>query len=935
MLVLVAMLWSGHGAFAASPAAEPTSPYVVVLADGADVDQRVGGFARSLGIRASQTYRHAIPGFAAHLSDRQLAALRADPAVRFIEPDRPIQLTAQTLPTGINRVDAELSPVAKIDGVDSRVDADIAIIDSGIQADLPDLNVAGGVNCVPTEPDWSDGFAHGTHVAGVAAALDNGYGVVGVAPGARVWSVRVFDRNGFSLLSWIVCGIDWVTGQRDPQDSSRPLFEVANMSLRDAGSDDGNCGLNSGDAEHRAICASVASGVTYAVSSGNDGTDSSRWIPAAYPEVITVSALADFNGQPGGGAASTCASFSSSDADDTFADFSNYGPAVDLIAPGKCILSTYPTTKDASGYRVLSGTSMASPHVAGAVALYKALFPYATPADVRNALRATGSGDWITSSDPDGTHEPLLNVSNLASAPPPVDFSISASPTSLSIDQGGTATSTISTRIVGSSGTVRLTATVSPSGAGVTATLGADSVTAGKGTTLRIGAASGAQTGGYTVNVKGTEGTKVHSTAVSVTVRAPSPDPTPTPTPTPSPGTGATYVAVTPNRILDSRFGNGLSGRFQAGIPRTFQVTNRNTGNSALNVPSTAIAVTGNLTVTEQTAAGWLTVTPTADGDPPTSTLNFPVGDNRANGVTVPLGAGGLLSIVYNGAPSAATTHVIFDVTGYFLPGTSGARYVALTPNRLLDSRFGTGLSGRFGTGIPRSFQVANRNGGSGSLNVPSTAIAVTGNLTVTGQTNAGWLTVTPTADGNPPTSTLNFPVGDNRANGVTVPLGSGGTLSVVYNGGPSAATTDAIFDVTGYFLPGAMGARYFALTPNRILDSRFGNGLSGTLHTGGARSVAVTNRAVGDAARNVPSAAAGVTGNLTVTGQTRAGWLTVTPSPESDPPTSTLNFPVGDNRANTVDVALSGGSLSIVYNGGFGSDTTHAIFDVTGYFAP
>ena len=126
-------------------------------------------------------------------------------------------------------------------------------------------------------------------------------------------------------------------------------------------------------------------------------------MPAAYDEVITVSALADFNGLPGGGAAATCRT----DVDDTFADFSNYGADVDIIAPGVCINSTW----KGGGYNTISGTSMASPHVAGGAALYKANNPGATPAQVRTALRSAGTTDWSNSDDPDGIKEPLLNVS--------------------------------------------------------------------------------------------------------------------------------------------------------------------------------------------------------------------------------------------------------------------------------------------------------------------------------------------------------------------------------------------------------------------------------------------------------------------------------------------------------------------------------------------
>jgi subtilisin family serine protease len=153
---------------------------------------------------------------------------------------------------------------------------------------------------------------------------------------------------------------------------------------------------------HPAICRSVQAGVTYAVAAGNSAADANNFVPATYSEVITVSALADFNGQPGGGAPATCRA----DEDDTFANFSNFGADVDIIAPGVCILSTYLGT----GYNTLSGTSMASPHVAGAAALYKSTHPSATPAQVKTALQAAGNLNWNDTDDPDPTKERLLNV---------------------------------------------------------------------------------------------------------------------------------------------------------------------------------------------------------------------------------------------------------------------------------------------------------------------------------------------------------------------------------------------------------------------------------------------------------------------------------------------------------------------------------------------
>jgi hypothetical protein len=145
-------------------------------------------------------------------------------------------------------------------------------------------------------------------------------------------------------------------------------------------------------------------------------------------------------------------------------------------------------------------------------------------------------------------------------------------------------------------------------------------------------------------------------------------------------------------------------------------------------------------------------------------------------------------------ASTTGTAHVIFDVTGYFTNDASGARYVPLNPTRLLDSRYGTGLSGAFTSHVARTFQASG-----GTRPVPANAIAVTGNLTVTGQTCGGYLYAGPDSTNDPTSSTLNFPVSDDRANGVTVALG-GGSISVTYVASTSG-TTHVIFDVTGYFI--------------------------------------------------------------------------------------------------------------------------------------
>lgn len=379
-----------------SAAAAPAGSYIVVLADGAASAATVQGHARAAGVAPTHVYSHALHGYSAVLTEAAVKRLAADPRVASVSPDRAVSIDAQTLPTGINRVDAELSPTARINGVDERVNVDVAVLDTGVDLDHPDLNVftAGARNC-STGRSADDGNGHGSHVAGTIGAVDNGDGVVGVAPGARIWPVRVLNNQGSGSFASIICGIDYVTAHAGE-------IEVANMSLGGAGTDDRNCGLSNNDALHQAICRSVAAGVTYAVAAGNESDNAANHVPAAYDEVITVSAVADFNGLPGGGAAPTCRA----DVDDTFADFSNFGPDVDLIAPGVCILSTYRS----GNFATISGTSMATPHVSGGAALYKATHPTATPAAVKSALQAAATTNWNTATDPDGVADRLLNV---------------------------------------------------------------------------------------------------------------------------------------------------------------------------------------------------------------------------------------------------------------------------------------------------------------------------------------------------------------------------------------------------------------------------------------------------------------------------------------------------------------------------------------------
>ena len=385
----------GAPATAGPAPSQSARAYIVVLksdaAPGKVADQHRQGY----GADVAHVYRNALKGYAARMTPAAAAQVAADSRVQWVQPDGVVEATAQTTPTGINRANADASSTAAGNG-SGTVDVDVAVIDTGIDLDHPDLNVhtAGAKNC-STGRSADDGNGHGTHVAGTVGAKDDTVGVVGMAPGARVWPVRVLDNRGSGSWSAVICGIDYVAANADK-------IEVANMSLGGTGTDRGSCG-NGSDAMHAAICNAVAKGVTFVVAAGNESDDAANHTPAAYDEVITVSALADFNGLPGGGAAATCRS----DVDDTFASFSNYGADVDLIAPGVCINSTW----KGGGYSTISGTSMASPHVAGGAALYLAGNPGASPAQVKSALQASGTTDWNDVDDPDPVKERLLDVS--------------------------------------------------------------------------------------------------------------------------------------------------------------------------------------------------------------------------------------------------------------------------------------------------------------------------------------------------------------------------------------------------------------------------------------------------------------------------------------------------------------------------------------------
>jgi subtilisin len=381
LAVMCALLSAPRPAQASSG---PAKAYIVVLKNSVP---NPAAFAASqghaYGFQATFVYGHALKGFAASLSPSAAQTIAADPRVAFLEPDTPVSAAAQVVPNWTKRVDADDSSAKSGDGTGT-VDVNVAVIDSGIDFTHPDLHVVGGTDCTSGK-GFGDPNGHGTFVAGIIGALDNDFGVVGVAPGANLYAVRVLNKKAVGSESAVLCGIDWVTATRTDADPTNNIA-VANMSLGGKGSDGGDCGNTpKRDAEHQAICASVAAGVTYVAGAGNDSADFQNFRPATYDEVLTATAMDDTDGQPGGLTPPSATGCGTHAGDDVPAFFSNFATlpadqAHTIAAPGVCDLSTY----TGGIYAVASGTSAASPVVAGTVALCIASGPCAglTPAQI-------------------------------------------------------------------------------------------------------------------------------------------------------------------------------------------------------------------------------------------------------------------------------------------------------------------------------------------------------------------------------------------------------------------------------------------------------------------------------------------------------------------------------------------------------------------------
>lgn len=522
--------------------------------DARAVRQRVRAEARRLGVTPTDIYPSIGHVFRATVTAEQRTALERHPRVASVETDDPVldQETADALP---DDPDAAVELAASLDLTDdvevnrkrqkisgrpiredlprqripswlkrigatrtvkglgnhrtsSRFDADVAIIDSGISKKHPDVKPAGGKDCSKSGT-WGDGYGHGTGVASILGARDDRQGIVGLLPGVRLWSVRIFDDSGRGSVSGVLCALDWMAGKKDRTHKDRPFFEGATMSfaviMRGRAPSTKPCGQGRPDVIHTAVCRVVRQGTILVAAAGNYGDSAKQRAPAAYPEVITVSAMADFDGKPGGKGrqSQACLPGSAIERDDAFTTFSSYGSAVDLIAPGKCI---WVATKGGRYARV-AGTSFATPIVLAVALRYRQRYPSAKPNQVRMALIKAGRKDWRVGTDPDKLHEPRVDMRRFRK--PPTFRYRTIERRTLRRSGDGITVRLRRDRVHGHTATIKVGKVKAPTGIKVSL----------DGSKVRIKATSSARTGKQQVTVRATDGEVTRTVRIPLRVR--------------------------------------------------------------------------------------------------------------------------------------------------------------------------------------------------------------------------------------------------------------------------------------------------------------------------------------------------------------------------------------------------------------------------------
>ena len=367
-----------------------TSNYIIVFKPAANIDREIRGIG-AINAGVGPKFQNVFKGVMARLTEQQLSALSRNPNISFIEKDATVSLVEPTnvtnqisAPWGLDRIDQVTGRDSTYTYTATGSGVTAYVIDTGILASHSQFGgrVLSGFSSI--SGGTSDCNGHGTHVAGTIGAA-----TFGVAKSVSLVPVRVLDCNGSGTVSGVIAGIDWVSSQ------ATGGLRVANMSL-------GGVASNAIDT---AVNSLINRGVTVVVAAGNNSADACSYSPARVPAAITVAA---------------------STSSDGFASYSNRGSCIDIVAPGTSIQSAWHTSTTATN--TISGTSMASPHVAGAVALYFQKFGAMSPGQMDQQLKSRASVNVI-SSVPRGTANIFLfTAPNITSSPSPSEPTVSPTP---------------------------------------------------------------------------------------------------------------------------------------------------------------------------------------------------------------------------------------------------------------------------------------------------------------------------------------------------------------------------------------------------------------------------------------------------------------------------------------------------------------------------